>query len=85
MSHYTKGSNTVCPLCGKRCYLTRKDARRIARRIPQPPGKRLNAYPSCGELANDKGGEYWHLGHLPKPVVRGKIPRDDITKGQRRP
>lgn len=58
----------TCRNCGKKCYLTRKAARRDARRIL--PGEHLNAY-QCGP--------YWHLGHLPVPVARGAEGRADIT------
>ena len=58
----------TCLTCGKKCYLTRKAARRDARRIL--PAEHLNAY-QCGR--------YWHLGHLPAPVARGTETRADIT------
>lgn len=56
-----------CPTCGKKSWLTRADAKAMARRIPG--GRSLSAY---------RCGNYWHLGHLPRPVATGALTRDDI-------
>jgi hypothetical protein len=58
-----------CPDCGKLRYLTRRHAKRIARRINARRGGRLNAY---------RCGDFWHIGHLPTAVRHGDIARDDI-------
>lgn len=44
-----------CRRCGKRCYPTRREARRAARLAH--PGEHMRAY---------RCGGYWHLGH-PNP------------------
>lgn len=50
----------TCRDCGKRCYLTRRDARRAARAIhPDVP---LRAY-QCGQ--------WWHYGNTPQWIRRG--------------
>jgi hypothetical protein len=58
-----------CPVCGKHCYETKRDAKRAARRLH--PGSRLNPY---------RCGRWWHIGHLPAPVVAGVLPRDRIRR-----
>lgn len=55
----------TCPDCGKRRWLTRKDARKAMRRMHD---KTLQVY-QCGD--------YWHLGHppgrgIPRAVMRGR-------------
>lgn len=50
----------ICPECGKVRYLYRNHAKRVARLLY--PGDHLSAY-QCGD--------YWHLGHPPRRVVRG--------------
>lgn len=62
------GGGGRCPEDGKVRYLTRSEAKRAARRIKGRDG-RLNAY-QCGD--------FWHLGHLPRSVVRGRQTRDDL-------
>lgn len=51
----------TCPVCGKRSFKSRRDARRAARAIH--PGEVLRAY---------KCGEHWHVGHTPDWVRRGE-------------
>lgn len=58
-----------CPDCGKRRWLTRADAKTIAKRMPAGKGIGLHPY-RCGDA--------WHLGHLPTAVVRGDMPRADL-------
>lgn len=60
-----------CPTCGKRSWLTRADAKKVARRMHDT---HLNVY-RCGDA--------WHLGHLPAPVIRGDLNRSDITPPHR--
>lgn len=64
----------TCPSCAKRAYPTRADAR-AAIRFAHETG--LREYPACGDLAED----FWHIGHLPKPVRHGRI---DATEYYRR-
>lgn len=54
-----------CPRSGKVGYLSRADAKRVAKRQKHRTG-RMRAYSceSCG---------WWHVGHLPSVVVRGKV------------
>lgn len=50
-----------CPSCGKRSYIDRRTAKRVAKRHQG----HLNTY-EC-----DSGG--WHIGHLPRAVMQGKV------------
>lgn len=52
-----------CGECGKKSYGTRKDAKDAAKRLY--PGDKLSIYQCV--LG-------WHIGHLPKRVIRGLIP-----------
>jgi hypothetical protein len=54
-----------CPDCCKRIFAGRRAARKKAHQVP---GRRMHAYP-C------PAGRGWHLGHLPKSVVHGKVPK----------
>lgn len=56
----------TCTTCGKRSYMT-KHAARQARKLT--PSKGLNVY-ECGG--------YWHVGHLPEVVRRGRMTRGQI-------
>lgn len=62
--------------CGKIRYLTKGAAKRQARRMKGRIG-RLNAY-RCP-------AGFWHLGHLPKAVIRGEISRAEIRPRRARP
>jgi hypothetical protein len=55
--------------CGKVRYGTKRLAKAAIKRF-QPRDGRLNAY-RCA-------GGFWHIGHLPKDVSRGRIARSDI-------
>ena len=57
---------TTCPLCGKRTYETRKDARRAAKQLP---GHHMSAY-ECAQG--------WHIGHLPAGIAAGNYSRADL-------
>lgn len=59
--------------CGKRGYFTRKEAKRVARRI-YPGDSALNAY-RC--LGNPK---FFHLGHLREQVRHGEVDRSIYGK-----
>lgn len=54
-----------CPECGKKRFLSRKDARAHIR--DNLPNERMSPYP-CGR--------YWHFGHLKAAVIRGSATRD---------
>lgn len=73
--HHTgvASGGTPCPTCGKRRFLTKADAKTVARQMKGRRG-RLNAY---------RCGDFWHLGHLPKPVARGRLTRDDLQREDR--
>lgn len=58
-----------CPDCGKKQWLSRADARTMAKRMPFGKGIGLHPY---------RCGDFWHLGHLPRAVIAGDITRDDI-------
>jgi hypothetical protein len=60
----------TCTRCGKRAYVSRKDARRAAR-INHPGDQGLAAY-QCPQLP-----DYWHYGHA-QPGDRDKG-RNTIT------
>lgn len=54
-----------CGSCGKRIYLSRKEARYVARR--QFPADRMQAY-QC-----PVSGDWWHIGHIAPEVVSGEV------------
>ncbi|MEV6633901.1 hypothetical protein AB0M54_24430 [Actinoplanes sp. NPDC051470] len=71
--------HTRCEGCGKVSFVSRKDARRGARRAVD--GERPRAY-RCPT------SPYWHLGHLPEDVRRGVIDREEYVEkldGRRTP
>ena len=55
--------------CGKRCYYTKSAAKRV-RRIMGDSGLSVYRCPHS---------DTWHIGHKPRPLVRGEISRDEIT------
>ena len=59
-----------CPTCGKRRYLSRAKARKVAR--DAFPGDHLAAY-ACGD--------FWHLGRLPSHVVHRGLTRWMPSRG----
>ncbi|WP_416565111.1 hypothetical protein [Nocardia testacea] len=62
-----------CPTCEKRRYITRRDARRVARTLP---GNHISTY-ECEELPG------WHIGHLPNRVRWGEVTRDEHFASKR--
>lgn len=57
----------TCPYCGKQRYVTRADARRIAKDVHHD---QMSAY-EC-RYALDAGiPDFWHIGHLHPAVKRG--------------
>ncbi len=65
-----------CPACGKRCWDTKADAKRIARRMGKQ-ARKLSTYRCVSG--------WWHLGHLPTAVSRGVSTRADISPTAPRP
>jgi len=61
----------VCDACGKRKYLSRSAAKTVVKRLNED---HMVAYRCPRER------EYWHVGHLPTPVIRGVAPKSDIIK-----
>jgi hypothetical protein len=59
-----------CEHCQKRKYGNRKSARVVARRMG---GGHVVAYRCPSEK------EFWHVGHLPTPVIKGIVTREEIT------
>lgn len=64
MSHGIRVQWTTCEPCGKRAYVSRKDARKVKR-----PG--LHAY-ECRHVPGT-----FHLGHLKGDVLAGHVARGD--------
>lgn len=62
-----------CPEpCGKIRFLRKRDAKRVITRMKGRRG-RMHAYP-CHD-----NPDFWHVGHVPTALKRGRITRDDIT------
>lgn len=62
------GARSTCQ-CGKRSYLTRKDAKAAARRWHA--GDHMSPY-MC------EHGRWWHIGHLAPGVLEGRVARADL-------
>jgi hypothetical protein len=62
------GGGGSCSTCGKLRYLSRAAAKAAIRSFPGKP-THMRAY-ACGN--------YWHLGHLPKSVKKGRVPRSMV-------
>lgn len=63
-----------CPdPCGKIRFGRKSDAKRVITRMKGRRG-RMHAY-RCHD-----NPEFWHVGHPPTALVRGKISRDDIAR-----
>lgn len=62
---------TTCN-CGKRGYHHKTDAKRVRRTIGD---KHLGIY-RCPH------SNYWHLGHKPRLLIRGRISRSQIAADQ---
>jgi hypothetical protein len=63
-------SRGACRMCGKQSYVTRKDARKAAKRAF--PGEHMQAY-ECRY-----GGGLWHVGHAAPAVVAGILPKGTL-------
>lgn len=68
---YVPGGET-CPATGKRTWRSRRDAKKVAKRVN--PGEHMSAF-RCA------GCDGWHLGHLPRGVAKGIYDRDDLGAG----
>jgi hypothetical protein len=55
-------------MCGKRRYLSRKDAKTVIRRIFPGEVRHYSAYQCDG---------YWHVGHVGATIKRGLMTRDE--------
>jgi hypothetical protein len=64
-----QGYAAVCPVHGKRSYVTRADARRAARTGPVSGLREYRCTAADG---------YWHLGHLPRGVRLGHVTAADV-------
>lgn len=62
-----------CLECGKVSYVTRKRAKEVAKVLF--PGNHLSPY---------KCGNYWHIGNLPRAVIRG-ADRATLRPAEKRP
>ena len=60
-----------CERCAKHLYITRREARAVARRH----GSSHKAVYSCP--ANDN---FWHIGELSPVVISGAVSRDDFYR-----
>lgn len=60
----------ICPATGKKSWLSKGDAKAMAKRTPN--GNDLSAY-RC-----PTGQDHWHLGHLPASVIAGETSRAEI-------
>lgn len=59
-----------CPDCGKWRWMTRKAAKTALRHHKARKG-RLHVY-ACGD--------FWHLGHPPRALIRGDVARDELPR-----
>ena len=57
--------------CGKRMYTSRKGAKAAARQL---------GYQKCSAYRCQMDPDYWHIGHLPEPVIRGRLSRNSIRE-----
>lgn len=62
-----------CLTCGKVSYITRKRAREVAKSLF--PAAHLSPY---------RCGDYWHIGNIPRAVVRG-ADRATLRPAEKRP
>lgn len=66
-SRHTK----TCEHCGKRCYATRKDAKRAARHARDGS---MRPYRCLSDP------EVFHTGHLPKVIKAGLMTADEVYR-----
>lgn len=57
----------ICDTCGKRAFLSKHEARKARKGLPRHGG--MSVY-ECGG--------YFHIGHLPHAVRRGRVTRSEI-------
>lgn len=67
---FAQGNLGECPSCGKKSYTSKANAKRERNRL----GFRdLHLYRCLGS-------GYWHLGHLPKSVLKGRVGREVLRR-----
>lgn len=66
-----KGPGATCPACGKERYLTRRQAKAAVKRMANLGNGHCSAY-ECGG--------FWHIGHMPRHVVRGIAAREPARR-----
>lgn len=75
----------ACPRTGKRGYLDRADARAARARTRGSRGEAsgkdgaLSIY-RCEDDEHGPGCTRFHIGHLPRRVVRGEVTRDEVYR-----
>lgn len=70
-----------CPRTGKRGYLDRADARAARARTKGSRGGDKDGALSIYRCRDDEGGPgcgRFHIGHLPRAVVKGEAQRADV-------
>lgn len=66
-----------CP-CGKIRYLTKRDAKKVLRRLRARKG-RMHAYRCTGGPGLESGlTPFWHVGHVPRDLKEGVASRADV-------
>lgn len=83
MAHHIKQrvEYSFCPHCGKRSYMSRRDAKIAMRRAHSKD--KMSAY-RCRETGPDDPVERWHFGHLAEPIKQGIVDRDTVYSGKYR-
>lgn len=72
-NHVQRQSVTHCERCGKATFADRKTARRSARN-GRTTAERLREYRCPHNVA------HWHIGHLPRDVVRDRRTIDQVYR-----
>jgi hypothetical protein len=60
-----------CAATGKKSYLSRRDAKKVAKRV-YPGGEHMSSY-RCSECG------FWHNGRMPKLVRDGRVDRSLLS------
>jgi len=69
---YLSGLLGTCLTCGKRSYVSKRSAKRAARRLY--PADHMSPY-RCGDV--------YRIGHLPMPVRDGREGRTEVRERRR--
>ena len=59
----------LCQTCGKRSYPSKREARRARGQVAGHDSRHLSVY---------RCGDWWHIGHLPRMIVRGDAARGEL-------